>query len=298
MPKKIQKSLQGYLSKIKKQTPHLQFSHSSLSSTTSKILGGCKHPKSLSFSDRKSRQNHHDHHHQHHNDEAAATLEDIDKFLIENFKSLYGKEDHSDNNHEDDDDYVFPHNNKQKGKAKEYQVRKKGDITTLGGVGIIFDSPRYFTPPPDLCGSHRFFISPASSSSLIEEAQLIGVGTSVSDLETGSTSASTMDTRAPPLNYIKDDTSAIPEGIEDCIALLRVSPSPYEDFRRSMQEMLDAKINSNQRVDWDFLEELLFCYLRLNEKKQYRYILSAFVDLVVVLRQISSNRGPERSRKF
>ncbi|KAL2904789.1 Transcription repressor OFP14 [Bienertia sinuspersici] len=65
-----------------------------------------------------------------------------------------------------------------------------------------------------------------------------------------------------------------------------------------MQEMLDAKINSNQRVDWDFLEELLFCYLRLNEKKQYRYILSAFVDLVVALRQISSNRGLERSRKF
>lgn len=116
------------------------------------------------------------------------------------------------------------------------------------------------------------------------------VGTTSTSEDGGSTSASTVDTRAHPDDFVKDDTLVIPGGIEDCIALLTVSPSPYQDFRRSMQEILEARINNNQRVDWDFLEELLFCYLRLNEKKQYRYILSAFVDLIVVLRQNSSNK--------
>ncbi|CAO2813313.1 unnamed protein product [Amaranthus hypochondriacus] len=289
MPMKLQKSLQEYLSKIKKQTPNFQFSPSSLSSTTSKILAGCKHPaKSFSFKgDRKgSRKNHLGD--QLHNEEAAATLEDIDRFLIENFRSLYGEE-HGNNN---DDNYKFAREKeKLKGKTKLHQHRNSVDMN-LGGVGILFDSLGFFTPPPDLCGSHRFFVSPVSSSSLLEEARLSGLGTTSTSEDAGFTSTSLGNNRG----YIKDDTLAIPPGIDDCIALLTVSPTPYEDFRRSMQEMLDARITSNQRVDWDFLEELLFCYMRLNEKKQYRYILSAFVDLIVVLRQNSSNRGPVGSR--
>ncbi|XP_057526545.1 transcription repressor OFP14-like [Amaranthus tricolor] len=262
---KLQKSLQEYLPKIKKQTPSFQFSPSSFSSTTSKILAGCKHSaKNFSFKgERKgSQKNHLDD--QLHNEEAAATLEDIDRFLIENFKSLYG-EDHGNNN---DDNYEFIRENE----------KLKG----------------FFTPPPDLCGSHRFFVSPVSSSSLLEEARLSGLATTSTSEDARSTLISLGNNRG----YIKDDTLATPPGIEDCIALPTVSPTPYEDFRRSMQEMLDARINSKQRVDWDFLEELLFCYLRLNEKKQYKYIISAFVDLIVVLRQNSSNRGPVGSLKI
>ena len=286
---KLQKSLQEYLPKIKKQTPSFQFSPSSFSSTTSKILAGCKHSaKNFSFKgERKgSQKSHLDD--QLHNKEAAATLEDIDRFLIENFKSLYG-EDHGNNN---DDNYEFiRENEKLKGKTKLHQYRTSVDMT-LEGVGILFDSLGFFTPPPDLCGSHRFFVSPVSSSSLLEEARLSGLATTSTSEDARSTLISLGNNRG----YIKDDTLATPPGIEDCIALATVSPTPYEDFRRSMQEMLDARINSKQRVDWDFLEELLFCYLRLNEKKQYKYIISAFVDLIVVLRQNSSNRGPVGSR--
>ncbi|GFP88880.1 transcription repressor ofp14 [Phtheirospermum japonicum] len=74
---------------------------------------------------------------------------------------------------------------------------------------------------------------------------------------------------------------------DDFIALLTYSPSPYDDFRRSMQEMVDARVEHNGKVDWEFLEELLFCYLDLNNKKSYRYILRAFVDLIVLLRENS-----------
>lgn len=261
MSKKLQKSLQEYISKIKKQTPHLQFSHSSLSSTTSKIISGCKHPKSLSFSgDRR--------HKIHHDDDpsaTAATLEDIDNFLIENFKSLYG------------------------GKDRDYHQNDEYDEPNSSNN----NSHGFFTPPRDLCGSNRFFVSSTSSSSLVEEAVMTNT---TEDDGGGSTSTTTSTPRATGRHHDNDgddnintDKSAIPPGIEDCIALLTVSPSPYEDFRKSMKEMLDARIKNKQRVDWDFMEELLFCYLRLNEKKQYRYILSAFVDLVVVLRQNSRN---------
>ncbi|XP_021736601.1 LOW QUALITY PROTEIN: transcription repressor OFP14-like [Chenopodium quinoa] len=295
MSKKLQKSLQDYLSKIKKQTPHLQFSHSSLSSTTRKIVAGCKHPKSLSFTGKDRRKNHHDQ--QQHDEEVAtaATLEDIDNFLIENFKSLYGQ---GHDNHIDDGYESTNEGKNGKNTLQEYQLNQIED--TIGnheGLGRLYESPRFFTPPRDLCGSQRFFFTSSSSSSLVEEARISGQGgPSSSSEDEESPLTPKRDTQTHPQNYIKDGTSAIPGGIEDCIALLTVSPSPYEDFRKSMQQVLDAKVNNQERVDWDFMEELLFCYLRLNEKKQYRYILSAFVDLIVVLRQNSSIRGPEGSR--
>ena len=247
MPNKLQKSFQDYQSKIKKQTPHLHFLHGSFSSATSKIILSCKHPRSFSFdgeckdsrkdSDRDQDQDHKK------NEDNAATLEDIDRFLFENFKSLYAE------NHDDDD-------NEDEEKAQNSQ-NHHSNIFAQGGT--LFDSPRLFTPPPDLCGSHRFFRSPASSSSSCSSAQ-------------------------------GHNSPAIPKGVEDCIAILKVSPCPYEEFRRSMTEVIEGRIYDNQRVDWDFMEELLFCYLRLNEKKQYRYILSAFVDLVGNLRQNSTSR--------
>jgi len=268
MPKNLQKSLQDYLSKIKKQTPHLQFSPSSLSSATSKIFSGCKHPKSLSFSlDHKGGKG---------GEEVAATLEDIDRFLIENFKSLYGHQDHD--CHDSDNHELKYEEGAGQAKGCNHHHGLKGGSTL--DKGALLDSPRFFTPPPDLCGSHRFFISSSSSGSLLETS----TGGSPNLEDEGSSSASG-----------EDPGAKIPGGVEDCIAILTVSQSPYEDYRRSMQEVVEARVHHKQRVDWDFMEELLFCYLRLNEKKQYRYILSAFIDLVVTLRQISSHLGPEGS---
>ncbi|KAK9666180.1 hypothetical protein RND81_14G167100 [Saponaria officinalis] len=286
MPKNIQKTLQNYISKIKKQTSNLQISHSTLSSTTSKMFSGCKHPKSLSY-DFESMN------HSQQRDE-AATLEDIDKFLIENFKSLYGKNDTDNDSDTDNDNKIECKRGKQKEKEKNRFTRNESELS-----GPLYDSPRFFTPPLDLCGSHRFFTSQTSSGSFLEETTLSGVGTTSSSTssDVGSLlSASIVNAMAHGRDQEKDGKSGIPDGIEDCIAVLTVSPNPYEEFRRSMQGMLDARVRHNQRVDWDFMEELLFCYLRLNEKKQYKFILSAFVDLVVHLRQNSSNGGTEGSQ--
>ncbi|EXB39392.1 hypothetical protein L484_025089 [Morus notabilis] len=75
------------------------------------------------------------------------------------------------------------------------------------------------------------------------------------------------------------------------IAVPTFSPDPYADFRRSMQEMLEARSdhasksnNSNSNSNnWEFLHELLLCYLALNPKSTHKFITRAFSDLVVSL---------------
>ena len=276
MPKKLQKTLQEYLTKIKKPTPRIQFpSNNPFSSSTNWMLSGCKHPKTLSFAM------------DHNQDKAGknsggeATLSDVDRFLFENFKSLYMEE--------DEDNY-----NEKKGKAS---TTYEGENPSSGGA-VLAGSPRFTDLPPDLRRSHRFFINPGVSSSLIEESRT-SVTTLSEDPGSSSSSRSTTttlndSTTTTTTNGHAKDHVTLPD---DCVAVLVYSPTPYEDFRRSMQEMIEARSRNHRgNVDWSFMEELLFSYLNLNEKKSYRYILSAFADLVVVLRQDSSEKVPARSR--
>ncbi|PIN10823.1 hypothetical protein CDL12_16594 [Handroanthus impetiginosus] len=191
---------------------------------------------------------------------ASVTLSDVDQFLFENFRSLYQKE-------------------------YEEETSKKNETKT---ASFLFESPRLLgSPPPEnLCGSARFFVASGSTSSLIID-------------EGPSSSASGTNDSPAPLEEseqveAKEEDSSAPD---DFIALLTYSPNPYEDFRRSMQEMVEARMEHNGKVDWEFLQELLFCYLDLNNKKSYRFILRAFVDLIVVLRE-NSGRVPASRRPW
>lgn len=125
-------------------------------------------------------------------------------------------------------------------------------------------------------------MAPGSLSSLIEVAARASM--TISD-DTGSTSAITT-------TNTTNETVLNPD---DFITLVTYSPSPYDDFRQSMQEMMEARLNDQGKINWEFMEELLFCYLNLNDKKSYKYILSAFVDQVIVLRE-NSGRVPAISR--
>ncbi|XP_073015910.1 uncharacterized protein [Primulina eburnea] len=177
----------------------------------------------------------------------AVKFSGVDQFLFENFSSLYQLEEH-----EEEEDAL------------------KGQMESFA-----FDSPKLIgTPPPEnLCGSARFFVAAGSSSSLITDEAF-----------SSSTSAFTTDSSAPERaerNVAEEEPEA---SHGDFIAILTCSPNPYEDFRRSMQEMVEARLEQEGKVDWGFMEELLFCYLDLNNKSSYKFILHAFVDLVVVLR--------------
>ncbi|KAJ3707634.1 hypothetical protein LUZ61_011339 [Rhynchospora tenuis] len=69
-------------------------------------------------------------------------------------------------------------------------------------------------------------------------------------------------------------------GIEGCaIAVELESEDPYKDFIKSMEEMVMA----NGVKDWDWLEEMLGLYLRVNPESAHVYIVDAFVDLLLGL---------------
>ncbi|KAL6972801.1 hypothetical protein U1Q18_026974 [Sarracenia purpurea var. burkii] len=277
MPKHLQKSIQDYLSKIKKRPIshiHLRSRILSSSHSTGNLLRGCRHhPKTPSFAVVAAADGKNTH-------DSAATLADIDRFLFENFRSLYLKDD------DDDDD---DHN------ADDQDKKKKGDKDgEEKSDGILFGSPRFIDPPPDLCGSHRFFVTTGSSSSLMEESRTSA--TVSEDTVSSFTTATAATATKGSTTRIGEGDGKKAMGPDDFIAVFTCSPNPYEDFRNSMQEMIEARVYHHGKVDWGFMEELLFCYLNLNEKKSYKHIISAFVDLIVVLRA-SSGEVPVRSRR-
>ncbi|GFP92309.1 transcription repressor ofp12, partial [Phtheirospermum japonicum] len=67
------------------------------------------------------------------------------------------------------------------------------------------------------------------------------------------------------------------------VAVPTYSPDPFADFRRSMQEMVEAREVHDVRESWDYLHELLMCYLSLNPKSTHKFIVGAFADLLVSL---------------
>ncbi|KAL4182930.1 hypothetical protein AMTRI_Chr11g152680 [Amborella trichopoda] len=67
--------------------------------------------------------------------------------------------------------------------------------------------------------------------------------------------------------------------IKESFMLAMESDDPYMDFRVSMEEMVQA----HGIKEWSCLEELLQCYLRVNGKKAHKYIVGAFVDLLIGL---------------
>ncbi|KAK7381635.1 hypothetical protein VNO80_00181 [Phaseolus coccineus] len=70
----------------------------------------------------------------------------------------------------------------------------------------------------------------------------------------------------------------------NCVVVLANSARPSEDFRRSMEGMLEARLKKSEKVDWDFMQELLFCHMNLNQKKWHKFILSAFVEVATTMR--------------
>ncbi|KAK8641808.1 hypothetical protein V6N13_011181 [Hibiscus sabdariffa] len=289
MSKKLQKSLQDYLSKIKSTSPNIQFPSKPLSSSRKWILKGCRHPKTLSFAVNPAR----NHGHQGTNNDDAATLADVDRFLFENFRSLYIEE----------DDEI---------KERRRTVRSEDheDDSLIGSTGVfLLDPPRIMDPPSDHSGSNRFFVSSGSSSSLVDEAQSRAETNTTMSISVNMGSTSTSSASINNANASDDSNSnggvegdgvtvESPSNISnECIAVLTYSPNPYNDFRRSMQGMVEARLKHHSKIDWDFMEELVFCYLNLNDKKSHKFILSAFVDLVTDLRQ-NDMKIPVKSRHF
>lgn len=98
--------------------------------------------------------------------------------------------------------------------------------------------------------------------------------------------------RSERLFFKPGETSSIlEEAKEDCfpfkdsMVLSMESQDPHVDFRKSMEEMVEA----HGVKDWEGFEELLCWYLRVNGKSNHGYIIGAFVDLLVGLAFASSS---------
>ncbi|XP_059439483.1 transcription repressor OFP16-like [Corylus avellana] len=129
--------------------------------------------------------------------------------------------------------------------------------------------------------SQRFFFStPGRSNSIIE-----------STVEESALAA-------VPINV-----AVLPEPEEEkkpfrnSVAVPTYSPDPYADFRRSMQEMVEAREPLDVNSNWDFLHELLLCYLALNPKNTHKFIVGAFADLLVSLLSQPPAEGRRRDPK-
>ncbi|TXG49294.1 hypothetical protein EZV62_025169 [Acer yangbiense] len=76
---------------------------------------------------------------------------------------------------------------------------------------------------------------------------------------------------------VDDDANDNDNLFKESVVLSMESENPYLDFKKSMEEMVEI----NGLKDWKCLEELLGWYLRMNGKKNHRFIVDAFVDLLV-----------------
>lgn len=215
-------------------------------------------------------------------DRGAATLSDVDRFLLENFKTLYQNDDEDDEEEEEED-------------AAEIK-RSIEEENEENPIEIFPGSARSSTTHPPGMRNRRFFVAPAaaSSCSLIEEARRSLTSSSEdiissmmsSTIAISASTANDLTRRTTDHHEHDDDEDAERElSPDDFITVLTYSLNPYDEFKKSMQEMIDARHRDGGEINWEFMEELLFCFLNLNDKKSHGFILSAFVDLVVVLRE-------------
>ncbi|KAL7133619.1 hypothetical protein ABFS83_12G154000 [Erythranthe nasuta] len=117
---------------------------------------------------------------------------------------------------------------------------------------------------------HREISNPAKPENIIESAVIRGLLSERLFFEPGETSS--------VLEIAK--TSECRDLCKERVAIMEVeSRDPLVDFRVSMEEMVEARLNGIE--DWEFLEELLACFLRVNDKSSHGYILGAFVDLLI-----------------
>ena len=133
----------------------------------------------------------------------------------------------------------------------------------------LYESIPIPVPGPDLAtafASRRFFFSsPGQSNSIVDSS-------SASSSSIASTSSASLDNEA-------------------AVAVPTYSPDPFADFRRSMQEMVEARGVHDVEESWDYLHELLTCYLSLNPKPTHKFIIGAFADLLVALIAGKSRRN-------
>ena len=214
---------------------------------------------------------HHHHHHHHHNHDhvhhnpPCPSLSSIN--MIKNFNSLY-------------DPTLTFHDN-------SLRFSSLSNITTT--ITSFESEPEVEPEPADFAAafsSQRFFFSsPGRSNSLIEytHTNSNSRSSSLSFPDNHRNQGFNGDNKNNK-NKSKNKEKKEEVVFNGSVAVPTYSPDPYLDFRRSMQEMVEARPElMDVKSNWNVLHELLLCYLALNPKSTHKFILGAFADLLVSL---------------
>ncbi|XP_010557024.1 PREDICTED: transcription repressor OFP16-like [Tarenaya hassleriana] len=150
------------------------------------------------------------------------------------------------------------------------------------------------SPPPDFTAvfaSRRFFFSsPGTSNAITDSPRNLShnydnATTTAKRKNYKTATALPTTTAASSVSRLLTGGSAVMQQVH--------SPDPYSDFRRSMQEMIDAMDGRDvdEAVeDNEFLPELLLSYLSLNPSDTHELIIRAFADILVSLLSESRRR--------
>ncbi|KAL6222435.1 hypothetical protein ACLB2K_005827 [Fragaria x ananassa] len=78
--------------------------------------------------------------------------------------------------------------------------------------------------------------------------------------------------------------------VRESFAVVKKSEDPYEDFKRSMMEMILEKQMFHEKE----LEQLLHCFLSLNAREHHRVIVQAFSEIWEAIPRRFQSRAPKR----
>lgn len=182
--------------------------------------------------------------------------------------------------------------------AADVRSRQNDDV---GSGRFSFGDLRSFYRK--LCEEEMAKISPIASPLQSESPGFLFPPRRAARISAGSafTSASSSPSAAAAGGGISSPASTVPTAEEiggserDVVVIVTYSMNPCEEFRRSMVEMVAARVESGGEVDREFMEDLLFRYLELNNNKFFRDILHAFLEVIGVL-QVDSGKTSRRRR--
>ncbi|CAH9097303.1 unnamed protein product [Cuscuta europaea] len=88
-----------------------------------------------------------------------------------------------------------------------------------------------------------------------------------------------------PKEKMVNEESEEENPFKESVVVVMDTEDPYRDFKRSMQEMIES---CDGVQDWEWLQELLGWYLKMNGDGNHGFIVRAFVDLLIELSSTSA----------
>lgn len=191
-----------------------------------------------------------------------------------------------------------PHNSQSAPPAHDSRNAPPGSSSALNkNFNSLYDSP---AEPDTLTGSYTTrtltTATAATATTTAEEGEDDVITSSESEPDLSAVFASRRLTRPAStgrsnsilveLEEEEDESRAVGFG-----AVPKMSPDPYEDFKKSIEEMVaalglrrpavdDQDEQQQQQQQVRRLQELLLCYLALNRKNAHKYIVGAFADVL------------------